>query len=112
MTFGCAAFYQSGTRTRPPEQHHVDFCVTYAGSIAPNEEGVVAKVISSSQCAVVRRLGSRRFNAAPDWLGRVWLPRSGDSLGAHPTFFHYVNVGPDVTEEEMVTDVYLPLAPR
>jgi AraC family transcriptional regulator len=87
-------------------------CVTYAGAIAPNEEGGVAKVISSSRCAVVRHLGSRRFNAAADLLGRLWLPRSGEALGAHPIFFPYVNVGPDVTEDEMVTDVLLPLASR
>jgi len=29
--------------------------------------------------------------------------------GDFPVFFHYVNVGPDVPEHEMITDVYLPL---
>lgn len=28
---------------------------------------------------------------------------------ACPVFFHYVNVGPNLREEEMLTDVYLPL---
>ena len=37
------------------------------------------------------------------------LPRRGESVGDFPTFFHYVNVGPNVKEEEMITDVYLPL---
>jgi AraC family transcriptional regulator len=38
-----------------------------------------------------------------------WLPGSGESLRDFPIFFHYVNVGPNVREEDMITDVYLPL---
>ena len=38
-----------------------------------------------------------------------WLPASGESLRDFPIFFHYVNVGPNVREEDMITDVYLPL---
>lgn len=95
-----------------PEQHRVDFCVSYAGVIAPNDEGVVAKVIPRLRCAVARHTGSRRHIAAAGYLGRVWLPQSGEALGSFPIFFHYVNVGPGVQEHEMVTDVYLPLAPE
>ena len=40
---------------------------------------------------------------------REWLPASGEAAGDFPIFFHYVNVGPDVKESEMITDVYLPL---
>ena len=58
---------------------------------------------------MARHLGSRRFNAAAVYLYREWLPQSGESLGAFPIFFHYVNVGPDVREDDMITDVYLPL---
>ena len=39
----------------------------------------------------------------------VWFPDSGETLREYPIFFHYVNVGPDVKEHDMVTDVYLPL---
>ncbi|MBX5462700.1 MAG: hypothetical protein IRZ28_16625 [Steroidobacteraceae bacterium] len=38
-----------------------------------------------------------------------WLPAREEKLGDFPLFFHYVNVGPDVAEHEMITDVYLPL---
>jgi AraC family transcriptional regulator len=34
---------------------------------------------------------------------------SGEIPGDFPIFFHYVNVGPVVREEEMITNVYLPL---
>ncbi len=59
---------------------------------------------------MARHLGPRRFNAAAVYLYREWLPQSGERPGEYPIFFHYVNVGPDVREEDMVTDVYLPLA--
>ena len=38
-----------------------------------------------------------------------WLPASGEAAGDFPIFFHYVNVGPDVKEAEMITEVYLPI---
>ena len=93
-----------------PEDHRVDFCVSYDGIVLPNPEGIVGKIIPACRCAVARHLGSRRHNAAAVYLYREWLPRSGEKPGDFPIFFHYVNVGPAVQEEDMVTDVYLPLA--
>ncbi len=59
-----------------------------------------------------RILAPRAYNAAAVYLYREWLPQSGELPGDFPIFFHYVNVGPDVQEHEMVTDVYLPLGVR
>jgi AraC family transcriptional regulator len=93
----------------PPEQYRVDFCVAYSQPVAPNEEGVVAKLIPRLRCAKARHHGSRAFNLAADFLGKVWLPHSGEAIGNFPIFFHYINVGPSVQVSEMLTDVYLPL---
>jgi AraC family transcriptional regulator len=38
-----------------------------------------------------------------------WLPQSRETPGSFPIFFHYVNIGPNVRAEDMITDVYLPL---
>ena len=92
-----------------PENHRVDFCISFDADVAPNPEGVVSKVIPSSRCAVARHIGSRAHNAAAEFLYGEWLPQSGERTGDFPIFFHYVNVGPDVRESEMITDVYLPL---
>lgn len=43
------------------------------------------------------------------FLHETWLPQGGEWPGNFPVFFHYVNVGPDVREEDMITDVYMPL---
>ena len=98
--------------TTPPADHRVDFCLSVDFDVAPNPEGVINKVIPGGRCAVARHLGSREHNAAAVFLYREWLPESGESPGDFPMFFHYVNVGPDVKEAEMITDVYLPLKPQ
>ena len=94
-----------------PEDHRVDFCVAYAPEVEPNPQGVVSRTIPAGRCAVARHHGSREKVTAAAYLYHVWLPTSGEALGEFPVFFHYVNVGPGVREEEMITDVYLPLSP-
>ena len=96
-------------RTTPPSEHRVDICVAYAGEVAPNDAGVVAKVIPRNRCAVARHHGSRDDVTTAVELAERWLPASGEAIGDFPIFFHYVNVGPGVREQDMITDVYLPL---
>jgi hypothetical protein len=62
-----------------------------------------------NRCAIARDVGSRYNNQATGYLYEEWLPLSGESPGDFPIFFHYVNVGPDIHESEMITEVYLPL---
>jgi len=96
-------------RTTPAEEYRVDFCVTVEHEVEPNPYGVVNKIIPAGRCAVARHLGSRENVTAAVWLYEVWFAGSGEELRDFPIFFHYVNVGPNVREEEMITDVYLPL---
>jgi AraC family transcriptional regulator len=95
--------------TTPPSDHHVDFCLSIEREVEPNSFGVINKVIPHNRCAFARDIGSRYNNRAAVFLYEEWLPRSGEVPGNFPIFFHYVNVGPSLKEEEMITDVYLPL---
>ena len=95
--------------TIPPADHRVDFCVSYDLPVQPNRQGIIGKIIPANRCAVARHIGSRAHNAAALYLYREWLPRSSETPGDFPIFFHYVNVGPNVQKHEMITDVYLPL---
>lgn len=92
-----------------PAEYRVDFCVSFDGDVDPNPEGVVEKFIPPCRCAVATHLGPRDHIRAAVYLWEQWLPASGERPGSFPMFFHYVNVGPQVRPEEMVTDVYLPL---
>ncbi len=101
--------HYTDSRTAPTSEHRVDFCLSVDHEVGPNAFGVVNKVIPRNRCALARDIGSRYNNKAAVYLYEHWLPASGESLGDFPIFFHYVNVGPNVREEEMITDVYLPL---
>ena len=96
-------------RTTPPSEHCVDFCLSIENDVGLNADGIETKLIPSRRCARARDIGSRSNNQAAAHLFETWLPESGESVGDFPMIFHYVNVGPSVREEEMITDVYLPL---
>jgi AraC family transcriptional regulator len=93
----------------PPAEHHVDFCLSVEDDVAHNSYGIKTKTIPSMRCACARDIGSRSNNRAAAYLVNEWLPKSGEVLSGYPIIFHYVNVGPNIREAEMVTDVYLPL---
>jgi AraC family transcriptional regulator len=95
--------------TTSPNEHHVGFCLSFEEEVGPNPYGIVSKVIPGCRCARTRDVGSRSNNKAAAYLYEKWLPQSGETLGDFPMFFHYVNVGPNVREEDEITDVYLPL---
>lgn len=101
--------HYTNPRITPPSEHCVDFCISVEADVGPNSFGITTKIIPRCKCARARDIGSRLNNKAADYLGEIWLPQSGETLGTLPIFFHYVNVGPNVREEEMITDVYLPL---
>lgn len=108
---GSAATYgiHHDLRATAESGYRLDICVAYALPVAPNDFGVVSKRIPGGRCARVRHQGSREHIPLVQTLYSEWLPASGEALRDFPIFFRYVNVGPDVAEHDMITDVYLPL---
>jgi len=96
-------------RTTAPCDYRVDFCASIEHDIPANPLGVVNKIIPAGRCALIRHIGSREYIASAVYLYDIWLPASGEVLRDFPMYFHYVNVGPLVATDEMITDVYLPL---
>ena len=92
-----------------PEEYRVDICISVDEEISPNSYNVINKVIPACRCAKARHNGSRDNVTTAKYLYETWLPASGEKFADLPIIFHYVNVGPDVQEHEMITDVYLPL---
>ncbi len=95
--------------TTAPEDYRLDIAVSVDAPVTSNPQGVINKIIPAGRCARVRHLGSRHDVTPARWLYSEWLPASGEELRDFPMFFHYVNVGPQIKPEEMITDVYLPL---
>ena len=109
LTYRSYGIHYTDPRVTPPSDHRVDFCLSFDGDVGPNPHGIRNMVIPTLRCARARDVGSRSDNKAAVYLYESWLPQSGESPGDFAIFFHYVNVGPSVQEEEMITDVYLPL---
>jgi AraC family transcriptional regulator len=107
--FRSYGLHYADPRTAEPSNYRVDFCLSIESAVAANQLGIVEGTIPSLKCALARDVGSRTNNKAARYLYDQWLPQSGERMADHPVIFHYVNVGPSVTAEEAITDVYLPL---
>lgn len=101
--------HYSDSESVPPEEYRLDVCVAFDGELQPNAHDVIAKTIPGGRCARIRHFGSRDYIEEAAYLYREWLPASGEETRDCPAIFHYVNVGPDVKDADMITDVYLPL---
>ncbi len=101
--------HYTNPRNTPPSKHRVDFCLSLGEDVRENPYGIVGKIIPSLRCARARDIGSRSENKAAVYLYETWLSQSGESPADFPMFFHYVNVGSNLRQEDMITDVYLPL---
>lgn len=96
-------------KTVHPDEYHVDLCISINEDAAENSYGVINKTIPAGKRAMVRHLGSRQNRNAARYLHDEWQPNSREILRNFPIFFHYVNVGPGIQDEDMITDVYLPI---
>jgi AraC family transcriptional regulator len=97
-------------RTSAPGEFHFDICGTVDGVVPPNPQGVEDGVMPGGRCAVLRHRGSHeRLGESVRRLVADWLPASGETRRDAPVFFHYLNVGDEVAEGALETDVYLPV---
>lgn len=102
--------FYDGPADTPPEAFRLDLCAVTEREVAPNEAGVVAKVIPGGRCAVLRHIGSDDgLGEAMAFLYTEWLPGSGEEPRDFPLYCQRVSFFPDVPEHEAVTDIFLPL---
>ena len=93
-----------------PEEYRLSLCAATEHPVPPNEDGVVAGCLPAGRCAVLRLSGSGDdLGPAIAFLCADWLPRSGEKLRSFPIFAQRVSFFPDVSENEAITDIFLPL---
>lgn len=90
-------------------EYRVDHCISVDQAITENSYGVINKEIPTLRCAKTTHYGSRLNNKTARDLYEQWFLSSNEELAGFPMIFHYVNVGPDIKEHEMITDLYLPI---
>lgn len=92
------------------ENYRFDLCCAVEHDIAANEHGVVNGLIPAGKCAVIRHVGSDdTIGMVVSYLYREWLIEAGYELRDFPLFFERVCFFPEVSESEMITDIYLPI---
>ena len=93
-----------------PENYRFDVCCSIDNLVEKNSYGIVNKVIPAGKCAVVRHIGSDdSISLAVNYLYSEWLNNSSFEVRDFPIFFERVSFFPEVPENEMITDVYLPI---
>lgn len=97
--------------TTEPDDFRLDLCAAIgAQEVAPNDFGIVTKVIPGGRCAVLRHAGSDdNLGLALKFLYTGWLPQSGEELRDFPPYVQRLEFFPEVPEHSAVMDAFLPL---
>jgi AraC family transcriptional regulator len=96
--------------TTQPEHYRFDVCCSIDKVVEEDTNEIVNKIIPAGKCAVVRHIGSDdTIGLAVQYLYSEWLNNSDFEIRDFPIFFERVSFFPDVSENEMITDVYLPI---
>ena len=93
-----------------PAKFRLDLCAAVERETDDQDYRVVRKTIPGGRCAVLRHIGSDdHLGQSMTFLYREWLPQSGEEPRDFPLFLQRVHFYPDVPENEMILDLYLPL---
>lgn len=96
--------------TTPPAEYRFDLGAEVRQPVRANRWNIAAKSIPAGRCARLRhRGGDDTLGASVEYLYRQWLAGSGEELRDFPLFFERVRFYPEVPENDMITDIYLPL---
>jgi AraC family transcriptional regulator len=91
------------------EEYRFDLACEYRGDLL-DDSGIVAKAIPAGKCARLRHVGSDDTLSQPiEYLYADWLESHDWTLRDFPLFFERVSFFPEVSEYEMITDIYLPI---
>ena len=93
-----------------PAGFRLDLCAAVDRETDDERYGVIRKTIPAGRCAVLRHIGSDdNLGQSLSFLYKEWLPQSGEEPRDFPLFLQRIHFYPDVPENEMILDVYLPL---
>jgi AraC family transcriptional regulator len=91
--------------------YRFDLCCAVNKDLSDPEHNIVMKSIPAGKCAKIRHIGpDHLLDGKVRYLIGNWFTASNEALRDFPIFFERVSFFPDVSELEMITDIYLPLA--
>lgn len=95
-----------------PDKIRMDACVSVPADFVP-PEGIQTQVIEGGEFAVLRHVGS--FSGLIHCYRHLygeWLPKSGREPKGTPALEIYRTNPDEVPEDQMITEIFLPLKPR
>lgn len=93
-----------------PSKLRYDCCLAVDDDFKPQGD-IVKQQIAGGRYAVLRHTGPYSgLLQSYDWFFSVWLTESSETMRDAPPVEVYVNDPSDTAPEELVTDIYLPLA--
>ena len=93
-----------------PEEFRFDLCCSVHSTVGENSHGVMTKTIQAGQCAKIRHIGSDdAIGVVINYLYKTWLIGTKFEVRDFPIFLERVSFYPEVSENEMITDIYLPI---
>ena len=104
------ALYHDDTETTPEAELRSDAAVVIAESAAL-PPGLVEQRIDAGRYACTTHVGP--YEALGEVWARFmghWLPQSGERLGKGTSFEIYVNNPMEVPKQQLITELYIPLA--
>lgn len=106
-TFGIA---YSDPTTTPVDKFRFDICGELKNELTQNSFGIIPKSIPAGKYAVLRHLGTlQNIHESIYYIFQTWLPKSGEKQKEFPLFFQYINVLPEVSQQDQVTDIFVSL---
>ena len=106
-TFGLA--FNDPTST-PTSEFRFDVCSSVSRPVNENPYGVIMQTIPGGRCARITHHGSHDLMYEKiRYLYNSWVFEHNEELRNFPCFFQYRNLFPQVSEHELITDIFLPL---
>ncbi|MCO1336526.1 AraC family transcriptional regulator [Microbulbifer sp. OS29] len=94
----------------PSNQYRIDLCCSVDASVKLPDGDLLKKTIAAGECASIRHIGSDdSIGNAINHLYQDWLAESAFNLRDFPLFLERVKFFPDTSENEAITDIYLPI---
>ncbi len=92
------------------DEFRFDLCAEIKLPIDFSDTDIVEKTIPQGSCATIRHIGpDYLMKEKIEYLYGQWLEENNQELRDFPLFFERVKFFPDVAENQMITDIYLPI---
>ncbi len=95
--------------TTPPDKLRSDAAITVGEGVEAEGELQVGKLAGGKYAVAIHKGPYSKLIDSYRWLYGQWLPTSGQEPGNVPCFEKYLNDPQSTAEEELLTEIYIPL---